>query len=870
LLVNSDHPAADDQLRTWAVDDGWGYKAPDGTEYRFIAYYTWQLWNNLVAAARNLAWAYILTGEQVYAHKAALLLDRIADCYPDMDWAPYAKRGWFHSDGGSGQGKINGAIWECGTLQQLAEAYDMIKSGLDVPSLHEFLKRQAARWKLPTPKGSAESIARNIEDRILRCGAEAVIAGRIRGNEGMHQLAIAWAAVALDSEPDTSRFLDWIFQADGGRLPSVIFGRMDRDGVGEEGGPGYALGWGSHLGELANLLSGYEKYKAHNLYQDFPRLRNSFVAGIRMTVLDMTTPNIGDSGATGTIGIIGPSVRQILAAYRACKNPELAVAAWIRARRDEKALWIDEYDPGPGRWAKEVREAVARVGEQALIGPDHMAGYGLVSLEVGRGAEGTAAWMFYGQNYGHGHRDRLNLGIYGYGLDLAPDLGYPEFATRWPKRGQWTTSTISHNTVVVDRRPQARDRIGRARLFKVLPASDAPDAAPLCEIAEVASPEVYGGLEEYARTVVLVPVSASEAYIVDIFRVVGGRDHIWSFHGPPGEPGLLGLQPVPQGRGTYAGPDVPFGPGLSGEGEGFSWLHDVQRQESPPSQWAVDFLAEKGYRGSDGTVHLRLHFLAPVHDVALALGDPPHNKPGNPRSLPYVLAHRRGNGLRSCFVAVFDPWRQRPHVETVSRAVVKGATADMAAALRIQLTSGAVDWILCGPTPDIKHAADGGPQWTGKFAFIRERDGQIEAIALAEGSSVSWRGVTLQMSPAAWTGTVARFETDPAKPARIWLAGKLPGTARGQEVYVSGDPERNPVYRIGSVEEQGALVCIDCGSTDFVAGHVDETAYERGYRYEIAQGQRWRVPNHCVAARRGGRLAVVAATAPAQVTETGK
>lgn len=39
-------------------------------------------------------------------------------------------------------------------------------------------------------------------------------------------------------------------------------------------------------------------------------------------------------------------------------------------------------------------------------------------------------WMYYGRNHGHGHghQDTLNLGMHAFGLDLVPDLGYPEFA----------------------------------------------------------------------------------------------------------------------------------------------------------------------------------------------------------------------------------------------------------------------------------------------------------------------------------------------------------------------------------------------------------------------------------------------------------
>ncbi|MCD6352582.1 MAG: heparinase II/III family protein, partial [Armatimonadetes bacterium] len=578
LLFNAEHPEPGDPKRPWGVDDGFGYRAPDGQEYRFIAYYTWKLWNTLEVATLSLAQAYLYTGDRRYAHKAAVLLDRFADAYPDMDWAPYAARGWFHSDGGSRRGKIQGAIWECSDLRRMAEAYDMIKSGLDDPKLYAFLRRQATRYKLPTPKGTPDLLMRNIENRILRCGAEAVFERRIHGNEGMHHSALAWAAIALDQEPDTSRYLDWLFAPDGGHLPAVIMQRMDRDGVGEEGGPGYALSWAMNLSVVAQLLAAYKPYSRHDLYRDFPRFRNAFLAGVRMTVLDYATPAIGDSMATGAIGKVGPNVRQILAAFRACGDPRLAVAAWIRAGHKESVLWIDDEDADPARWAPRVKQAVEKLGERCLLGPDTMNGYGLVSLESGSGKKGTTAWMYYGQNYGHAHRDRLNFGIYSYGLDLAPDLGYPEFAANWPKRNEWTSTTLAHNTVLVNETPQGRSRVGTQTLFEVIPAASAEGVSTgaFCQACEVSSPEVYEATSEYRRLLVFVPLTEAEGYVVDIFRVAGGHDHIYSFHGPPGALKLTGLAPVLQKKGTYAGPDVPFGPGARGAREGFSWLYDVR------------------------------------------------------------------------------------------------------------------------------------------------------------------------------------------------------------------------------------------------------------------------------------------------------
>ena len=51
------------------------------------------------------------------------------------------------------------------------------------------------------------------------------------GNEGMHQSAIARCAIALDREPETSAWLDWIFGPQGGRIPGTIVGLFRLEGA---------------------------------------------------------------------------------------------------------------------------------------------------------------------------------------------------------------------------------------------------------------------------------------------------------------------------------------------------------------------------------------------------------------------------------------------------------------------------------------------------------------------------------------------------------------------------------------------------------------------------------------------------------------
>ena len=74
------------------VDDGTGIVI-DGKKWFITAGYAAYLWRTLIDLTLDFAEAYALTNDPVYAHKAGVLLDRIADVYPEMDYAPSFRMG---------------------------------------------------------------------------------------------------------------------------------------------------------------------------------------------------------------------------------------------------------------------------------------------------------------------------------------------------------------------------------------------------------------------------------------------------------------------------------------------------------------------------------------------------------------------------------------------------------------------------------------------------------------------------------------------------------------------------------------------------------------------------------------------------------
>ncbi|MDF2718616.1 MAG: bacterial Ig-like protein, partial [Paenibacillus sp.] len=281
LLVNTLYP---DKGPTWGVDDGYGWVDPaTNNRYTFIAYYAhWFAWYsgtaNINSALSNLQSAYIYTGDEKYAKAGAVLLDRIADVYPSMDVAEFSNAVYVNSHGGTGDGKVVGSIWETSLVKVFTGAYDAFFTAFDAPDVVSFLQAKGQQYDLPL-KQNGSQIRRNIEDGILRQVAPGMYWDQIRGNNGFHQSAAALAAVVHDTLPETQQWLDFVFQpgafvnsiprrVTGGNVLFSMVNDVDRDGHGNEAGPGYNRLWIGNYLTVADALDGYDKYPSADLYEN--------------------------------------------------------------------------------------------------------------------------------------------------------------------------------------------------------------------------------------------------------------------------------------------------------------------------------------------------------------------------------------------------------------------------------------------------------------------------------------------------------------------------------------------------------------------------------------------------------------------------
>ena len=896
LLFNPDHPDPSDAEHGYGVDDGLGWIDKDGNRWWFAAYYNhWCIWTEVPVAAYALGLAYLYTGDRAYAHRGAVLLDRVADVYPQMDLTPWSELGLYNSHGGSGKGRVKGCIWENFLAESISQAYDMVYGGMaDDEALVPFLSEKASQWDLANDKSCVGRIRDNIETNLLREFIGSCQDRRIRGNEGMTQAAMATAAAVLDHPTETPAALDWLFEpgdtrTGGGRIPATLIGQVDRDGIGDEASPSYCFLWMNAFRRCARVLERCGKHRDYDLHRDYPRLVRMYGAPYRLTALDRYTLHIGDTGQTGDPGLLSVNLQIALEGYRRSGSPYFAqlihrlngsradkleapfssplpaAGRLLRTEYTTTGLASPIFEARPEAFLQQVEAAVAGEGPLEL-GSENLNGYGLALFRSGAENHRRAAWLYYGRNGGHGHKDRLNIGMYYRGMDIVPDLGNPEYKdAKWPKRAGWTKNTISHSTVVVGKRHQEATWTGRCAFFAAVEGLG---------VVEVSSPEVYPETRDYRRTFAMVDLNERESYALDIFRVDGGSDHVLSFHAGEGDVESRGIELEVQKEGTFAGPDIPFGTHYDGppdgryRGSGFAYLYGVSRAHQPEPGWCADWSLVDTWDTQVGEtpVRLRYHGLSPTDETALAWGDPPQNKPGNPRRLRYLLQQNRGDDRRSLFVSVLEPFSgDTPNLAEVDRVDLGLPDNDLtAAAVRVVTAGGRTDLILSSADPDRTFSLGEGVKAAGRFVLVSLEGGDLCSVVLLGGKVVGTPEGVLDVARSEYTGVVQNMHREEVGPAWIDVKGDLPEGDRlkGAQLRVHSDGARDACYVVQEVKTgSNGTLRVEVGDTSFIRGLASDEDYSRGYVYDFEPGDRVDVQTVVHLRRSAEGLEVVQATA---------
>jgi hypothetical protein len=669
LLFNTDHPDPNDPLHMWGVDDGSGWPrfGDDPTQRDFyIGYHVYFGRNGRATAAmRTLALAYALTGKPIYAHKCAILLDRLADVYPDYNGADQQlfNNVW----GRYSEGIVGPNYWAGGAWAQRAIDYDMIYDGIGMmPETLAFVQAKAHRYRVPMPKDSIADVRSNIEERVLSSMFQH--RDRIAMNGTITEMCMAKVDLVLRGPAALDDFVTK-------DMPAIVPPQnLNPDGSGNEQSTGYDAGAFGEYCSLLSDLAGLSPEVAKAAIEGYPAYRAAFDFWPDIWCLGKFIPQIGDVGEPGAQTGLEGSPQAYLAMYQITGEPRYAQIALRMVDGDASRLPRNIFAADPEGLVKRAVAASKAAGPwqpPSVVKPD----YGLGILRSGSGDGRQALWLHYSPKAGtssHSHFDALNFGLYAFGLSLVCEHGYPLYTGGWPARWQWTSHTRSHSTVTVDGQCQKQ-----CDDFKLL--GFARDGNVQMISAE--APCAYDNVSRYRRTMLTVEVAPDQAFIVDVFRVRGGREHnygVLMFYGDSTAGGLT-MSPHPD---LYDG-----------------YLRSVQAAPAAGAWW-VDTAIRSAWQGKVAA-HLRIHGTASDATVMTGHGESRWGR-DDPRWLPYLIIQRRSDGaeLDSTFVVVYEPYATTPFL---ADHPLTATVAPDHVNLEVQFAGG-------GPTYSFV-VEDGAPDW---------------------------------------------------------------------------------------------------------------------------------------------------------------
>ncbi len=804
IFPDADHP-----------DNGDGWKSPkDAKTYYFIGCYnSFAAQQVTMVILHDLALAYAITGEGRYSRAAAVVFDALADTYPTTT------EGSADYPSNPNYGRLERPQYQVArVLVHLADYLDLLY--------------ESPEFAAPSRSGKG-SVREHIEESIIRDGGKFNYDQAVKGYAGLTNGQADYVRGALAAGLMLG-VKEWVDCGVTGpyRLESFLDNCLDRDGHYYETSVGYtehALYLYVDMAEMLYHMRTPEYPDGIDFYEH-PRFQQALVqAGIDWNVFGHY-PRFGDWAPD--CSVVRSDDRFSFSPY---VHSEVLVA---RSKNDEDRRrwasardWICEGDVESrragkllGTWrewflfnAEPVEAGAAEQRKPRSV----LGGKGVAVLRSGRGSTGRAVLMRYGPSNNHGHWDDLNINFYALGRELTNDLGY-SLGSAHVQTG-WSRQTASHNCVVVNEHSQLRSPGGGgSACFHV-------DAAPV-RAFEASSEASYGseGVGDYRRTVALVDLPGGRSYLLDVFRVAGGKQHdlMWHFLGELTKVDGAELGPVQNG--SLAGPNIEWESkvGAAGDlvgcgdkppywnappGNGYGFLYGVRHGGSIAGEvratWTID--------STEGEM-LRVH-LAPESGTELATAKAPGILPEIVKP-DYAILRRRGDSLASAFVSVLEPYRGDPSITSVSRLE---STSDGAVGVRIESAAG-TDYVLSltNPGPVTFRTTSGESiAFDGQFGFMRIRDGKLVRGVLVGGKRLEYGSIALTSPAAGFTATVTSI--DWGKRA-IRLDCQAPADAAGQLVYVSGRGyTHNSPYEVESVQEGGQVMVL---GADLVLGrgHVGD------------------------------------------------
>jgi hypothetical protein len=501
--------------------------------------------------------------------------------------------------------------------------------------------------------------------------------------------------------------------------------------------------------------------------------------------------------------------------------------------------------------------------------------FGHASLGRGRGADQLMAQLHFSGGYGHQHFDNLNFMLWAKGRDLLPDVGYT-----WTQMRYWATSTACHNTVVIDRRQQASyTSDGNLLMWQPGNLQDPAEVGvSLVEADGKAGYREIAGVDTYRRLILLIATSPADAYVVDVFRLQGGKLHDWMLHGDADHD-------------TTATCSLP----LSGQRkwlleEGEEWSEPVQEWHPHNPYGMIRDVAGGRTEGplqfnfaymGDDTRGLRVHVL-PGGPTEVLLGRSPSVRrmgvgtQGDMRKaydfwMPHLVLRRTAPAdTLNTYTAVHEPWSSRPFLGHVTALPLTPADPG---AVALEVRHGDfVDTIITtldGPGGPARRTAS-GIALRGRVGVVRQQAGRVTGLWLYEGEELSGPGWGLKSGQARYEGEIAAVtrQEDGAAEDALLTPAPLPSgeTLQGHWLIATFANGITQGYPIRTVERRGnqtaVLLAVDPGLR-LAEGQATEVYHPRR---TLPGPVRFHISGVATVSRQESGIYATRVTSPVQIT----
>ena len=598
------------------VDDGQGWRPPEGfpqrREFYFKAAYRMYMLRSAISnpyaghvdfdgpddsgrkkkhkhkpVVQALAWAYAVTRKQEYADKALIVLNRLAENYRRYNSRVDTKVDWRKSPS---RGYICDHVFENFHIENLAAAYDLLFDAVkDADATLKFFKGKHGCDYNGDGRTDTEDLRHNIEHNLFGYCLEFLLrSAKLGTSNGRMANLGCMANLGLIFRND--RIIQEVVDGPAG-IRHGVMGAFYREGRSHEDTSSYARFVNNLYLEMGRILG---QYRGRKIYTNGLDVHKEFGSRYRM------------------------------------------IEAWFEKRSCDGGYF--GYGDGGG-----TIELPARPEKLSATFLGHEVGMTL--LHQGGDHRTRKHVLLYHANsgVGHGHPDQLMLKIMAYGHDFGADLGYP-MNMGSPKRREWLDTTITHPTVLIDEKTQARGTCASASVFGG------------CDWAQVASAYSYDAYPEaalYHRTAAVVEVDNDRHFVVDVFRVRGGSKHDYAFHSHSGPDGtnfeITCDGQLAERAGTLAGEDVEY---LSPTRNGYSYVKDVRHGSVEGTFTATWRL------GDDAGTGYSLHVLgASGREIFVGKGEARGIVHRSPLDAYLIVRGSGEEGLATTFIAVHEPFQ---------------------------------------------------------------------------------------------------------------------------------------------------------------------------------------------------------------------